>query len=107
MNDFIVVLVTSSSREEGENIVTSLVEEKLIACGNVIQDLISIFYWERKVCKEEEVLLVLKTKYNLFEKLSERVKELHSYDVPEIIALPVIKGNMEYLDWIEGTITQS
>ena len=101
MSDYIVVLITTSTREEGEKIVSTLVDEKLAACGNIIEGLTSIFFWEEKICKETEALLMIKTKKSLFERLSARVKEIHSYDVPEVIALPVTAGSEEYLDWVK------
>ena len=100
MDEFIIVLVTVSSLQEAEKIVTSLVNEKLAACGNIIKGITSIFMWKEKLCKDEEVLILLKSRRERFKELSQRVKELHSYEVPEIIAIPVVYGWRDYLDWI-------
>ena len=97
----IIVLITASSVQEGENIAKSLVEEKLVACVNIIPQIKSIYWWEGKICTDEEVMLISKTKQSLFTALMNRVKSLHSYEVPEIISFPISKGSPEYLNWIE------
>jgi periplasmic divalent cation tolerance protein len=105
MNPEIVVLVTAPSELEAEKIGQTLVGEKLAACANLVRGIQSIFFWQGKVCRESEVLIVIKTRSDLFEPLMARVKSLHSYTVPEIIALPIIKGSEDYLRWIrESTL---
>jgi periplasmic divalent cation tolerance protein len=104
MNEFITVFVTTSSFEEAEKIVTSLVCEKLAACGNIVKKITSIYMWKDKLCRDDEVLIILKTRKQKFEDLAKRVKVLHSYEVPEIIALPIIEGWKEYLDWVSNSI---
>jgi len=101
---YAVVLVTTSSREEAEKIAQCLLDERLIACANIIGPITSIFTWEGKTEKAEEHMILLKTRLELFEKLSEKVKALHSYKVPEIIALPIIKGLNAYLEWLDSSI---
>ena len=98
---FIVVLITAASAEEAENIAKSLVEEKLVACVNIIPQIKSIYWWEGKMCKDEEVMLISKTKQSLFTAVMDRVKSLHSYEVPEIISFAISEGSPEYLNWIE------
>ena len=98
----IIIFITASSAEEAENIATALVEEKLVACVNIIPQIKSIYWWEGKVCKDNEVMLVSKTKRYLFTTLMDRVKSLHSYEVPEIISFPISEGSTEYLSWIEN-----
>ncbi len=100
MTDYIVVLVTASSEEEGEKIAQALVEEKLAACVNVLPAIRSIYRWKGEIASEKEVLLLAKTKGRLFERLKRRVLEIHSYEVPEIIALPVLAGFEPYLGWV-------
>ena len=100
-SSYIVVLVTAKDRQEAQGIAEALVQEKLIACANVLPGVESLFRWEGKVDLSQEVLLILKTKRSLFNKLVKRVKTLHSYKNPEIIALPIIAGNKDYLDWIK------
>jgi len=97
---YIIVLVTASSKEEANKIARGLLEEKLAACVNILAGLESRFWWQGKIDSAQEVLLVIKTRKTLFNKLAKKVKSLHSYTVPEIIALPIISGNKAYLDWI-------
>ena len=101
MTDYIVVFVTTGSEKEGEKIAQALVKEKLAACVNIVPGLKSVFRWKGKISTEEEVLLMIKTKDGLFEKLKKRVIELHSYEVPEIIASPILAGFEKYLSWLE------
>jgi len=97
----IVVLITAPSEEEGLEIARVLVEERLAACVNIIKDMRSVFRWEGKTEDASEALLVAKSRESLFEALEKRVRELHSYSVPEIIALPVVMGSEAYLAWLE------
>lgn len=96
----IVVLVTASSKEEANKIARGLLEEKLAACVNIVEGLESRFWWQGKIDSAKEALLIIKTRKALFNKLAKKVKSLHSYTVPEIIALPIISGSKAYLDWI-------
>ena len=100
MSDFIVVLVTCGSEEEALKIAHSLVEERLAACVNVISPVRSIYRWEGKILDEKEWILFIKTQKERFEDLERKVKFLHSYSVPEIIGLPIVKGASSYLDWL-------
>ncbi|MDR5694216.1 MAG: divalent-cation tolerance protein CutA [Armatimonadota bacterium] len=104
VNPYRVVLVTSGSREEAERLASSLVEEKLAACVNLVPGLSSIYWWKGEVERAEEILLVIKTRQDLLGSLVERVKSLHSYTVPEVIALPILGGNEEYLRWMEEVL---
>lgn len=100
--DYTVVLVTASSRSEAETIAQVLVEEKLAACVSLMP-IHSIYTWESELCQEDEWQLMIKTDLRQFEPLETRIKQLHSYKVPEIIALPIIKGSVSYLSWISET----
>jgi periplasmic divalent cation tolerance protein len=104
MTDAIVVLVTASSAEEGERIAAVLVGERLAACVNLIGPMRSIYRWEEKVQRDAEILLIVKTARHRFNALEQRVRDLHSYDVPEVIALSVEQGALPYLDWIAGAV---
>lgn len=104
---YIVVLVTASSKEEAEKIASGLLEAKLAACVNIITNVHSRFWWEGKIDRAEEALLIIKTRKPLFNKLLKKVKSLHSYAVPEIIALPIAAGNAQYLDWLSESTRQS
>ena len=99
--DEIVVLVTASSHEEAASLGRIVVEKKLAACVNVIPNVSSIFQWDGKVTQEQECLMILKSRMGIFDNLEATVKANHSYEVPEIIALPVVKGSPEYLEWIQ------
>jgi len=101
---YMVVLVATSSREEAEKIVDVLLKEKLIACANVLGPVSSSFWWKGKVDHTEEYIVFMKTEERMFEDLVESVRRVHSYEVPEIIALPIIKGFKPYLEWIGENI---
>jgi len=106
MTEALVVLITAPSLEEAEAIARALVEEKFAACVNVIPGVTSLYRWRGELQKEDEVLLVVKSRRGLFDRLAARVRELHSYQVPEIIALPVVVGDEDYLRWL-GEATQA
>ena len=96
----IVVFITAPDEEMAARIAKALVGETLAACVNIVRGVRSIYSWQGNIEDEAEVLLIAKTKKGLFEKLSRRVKELHSYQTPEIIALPITAGLPEYIDWL-------
>jgi len=104
MSSYIVVFMTVPDEKEATKIVHSLLKERLIACANIVGPVSSLFWWEGKIDKASEFLVIMKSKKNLFKKLSERVKELHSYEVPEVIALPVIEGLPSYLNWLGASL---
>jgi len=99
---YIVVMVTASSMDEAAGIARTLVEERLAACGNIIEKIRSVYRWQGKIEDEGETLLILKTRADWFDRLKARVVELHSYEVPEVIALDINDGYGPYLDWIES-----
>ncbi len=98
---YIIVFVTCSSAEEAEKIASALVEKRVAACGNIVPDIRSIFWWKDSLESEQELLLILKSRSELFPQIEEIVTSLHSYDLPEIIAIPIVTGSDAYLDWIE------
>ncbi len=98
--DCIVVLVTVGSRDEGERIAQALVADRLAACVNLVGPVGSIYRWQGKVERAEEILLIIKTRAALFAELEGRIRALHSYETPEIIALPIAAGAAKYLDWL-------
>ena len=99
--DEIVVLITASDEVEAARMARALVEAKLVGCVNIVKDIRSIYSWQGKIEDEREVLMIAKTRKSLFDPLMKRVKALHSYTVPEIIALPVIEGSEDYLNWLK------
>jgi periplasmic divalent cation tolerance protein len=108
MTDKIVVLVTCESAKQARSIARALVERRLAACGNILHTSVhSIYRWKGKVQSAKEALLILKTSRRRFANLEREVRRLHSYDVPEIIALPVAAGSRAYLQWISDSLRPS
>jgi periplasmic divalent cation tolerance protein len=103
----VVVLVTTSGVEESERLARVLLDLKLIACANVVPLIRSFFRWEGRLEGSDESLLIMKTTDDVLERLAETVKRHHSYDVPEIIALPLAWGSPEYLSWVAGEVRSS
>jgi periplasmic divalent cation tolerance protein len=99
-NTYVIVMVTTPTKQKAEKIAQHLLEERLIACANIIGPVSSLFHWSGKIEKAEEYLTLMKSRNDLFEKLSEAVKALHSYEVPEILAFPIVEGSKDYLDWL-------
>jgi len=102
VEDFIIILVTTSSEEEGRKIAQALIEKRFAACVNLIKDIESIYRWKGKISDEREILILIKTRKKLYKSVEEEVKKLHSYEVPEIVALPIISGSKDYLYWIDS-----
>ena len=98
--DKIVVFVTASTEQEAENIARLLVEQRKVACVNIVPRVRSLFWWQGKLDSAQETLLVAKTRASLLPQVIDVVEKAHSYDVPEIVALPIIGGNEDYLRWI-------
>jgi periplasmic divalent cation tolerance protein len=105
MTDKIVVLVTCASAGQARTIARALVDRRLAACANVIQGPVqSIYRWKGKVESAKEFLLVLKTSRARFRALAAAIRSLHSYEVPEIISLPVVDGSSDYLNWVAASV---
>ncbi len=100
---FAVVFVTTGSMEEAERIATNLVEERLAACVNIVGPIRSIYRWEGAVQREAEHLLIIKSATNAFGNLEARIRELHSYDTPEVIGVPIAEGSHKYLEWMKSS----
>jgi periplasmic divalent cation tolerance protein len=100
--DPVVVLMTASSPEEGRKIADALVSEKLAACVNQVDGISSVYRWQGKIERSTESLLIAKTSRELTDRLTARVRELHSYTVPEVVVLPISGGNPDYLRWISA-----
>lgn len=106
--DILWVYVTTSSKEEAEKIGEEVVQKRLAACANILPSMESFYWWEGRVVNDQEAVLILKTTKERFAALVDEVKKLHRYTVPCIIALPVVAGNSEYLEWLrKETETQS
>ncbi len=100
MTEFILVLTTVPEEQTGQKIGQILVEERLAACVTISSAARSVYRWEGKICSEPEFVLFIKTRSALFGRLEARIKELHTYKVPEIIALPLETGSADYLGWL-------
>ncbi|XP_010266350.1 PREDICTED: protein CutA, chloroplastic isoform X2 [Nelumbo nucifera] len=98
----IVVYVTVPNREAGKKLAESIVKEKLAACVNIVPGIESIYEWQGQIHKDNEELLIIKTRESLLEALTEHVKANHEYEVPEVIALPIKGGSLQYLEWLKN-----
>src|SRR5919106_4872515 len=94
--------VTAGSKDEALRIGRALVDERLAACANVLDGMISVYWWQGSLEQADEAVLILKTRAELVEPLTARIRELHSYECPCVVALPIAAGNPDYLDWIAG-----
>ncbi|MDW7679548.1 MAG: divalent-cation tolerance protein CutA [bacterium] len=99
--EYVLILVTTANEDEAEQIGRSLVEKKLIACANIISPAKSIFHWDGELCQENETVMMIKAMKKNFDSIQAEIKEIHSYENPEIIAIPIILGAEDYLNWIK------
>ncbi len=102
MRGYLLVISTTNSQMLAEKIANHLLDNKLAACVNIIPNIRSIYKWKDEICRDSEFLLLIKTTANHFEKIKHEISSLHTYEVPEIIALPIEGGNPAYLEWIEN-----
>jgi periplasmic divalent cation tolerance protein len=99
-----VVLMTAASMQEAEKISHFLVEERLAACAQIIAPIQSIYWWEDKICREEEIFFMAKTTRDVFPRLVEAVQRMHSYKVPQLVFVPIADGSANYLNWLRGMV---
>jgi periplasmic divalent cation tolerance protein len=104
MRDVVVIFCTCGTHDEALAIANSLVEARLAACVNVLPPVHSIYRWEGKLETAHEVLLIIKTTQERFPAVRDRITQLHTYDTPEIIAMPVVEGSDKYLDWLRDQV---
>ena len=106
-SDFRIVFITASSGKEARYLAKNLLKERLAACVNSIPKVASQYWWKGKIESASETLLIVKTTRQAVAKLTRRVKELHSYSIPEIISCPIMEGNNDYLKWIKDSVRAS
>ena len=99
--EIVLILVTCADIAQAEQISLTLVQKKLIACSNIFSDILSIFRWKGELCQEKEVLMTFKSVSKNFSQIVREVKRKHSYENPEIIAIPIIDGAEDYLNWVK------
>jgi periplasmic divalent cation tolerance protein len=97
---YVVLFITTADDEEAQLISRVLLEQRKAACVNIVPRVSSLFWWQGKILQAEESLLVVKTRVKLLDEIVKLVKEIHSNDVPEIIALPIVGGSQDYLEWV-------
>ncbi|TFB10785.1 divalent-cation tolerance protein CutA [Candidatus Marinimicrobia bacterium MT.SAG.3] len=105
MTEYVVLIISASSESESEEIISTLLNKRLIACANLSPKTTSSYWWKGSIEKADEFIITAKTRLSLVGKITEEVKIIHSYEVPEIIALPVLDGSRDYLDWLNDEIT--
>jgi periplasmic divalent cation tolerance protein len=98
----IAAYITAKDREQAQQIGRILVEERIVACVNIFDNMQSIYWWQGAICEDSEAVLIAKTRQSLFDRLTQRVKELHSYSTPCIVSFPIENGNPDYLKWLEN-----
>jgi periplasmic divalent cation tolerance protein len=104
MSENLVVLITAANEEEGARLAKTLVEARLAACVSLVPQARSYFWWEGKIDEQSETIMIVKTRHQVLPQLIETVQKNHSYAVPEIIALPIIDGAANYLNWLAAEV---
>jgi periplasmic divalent cation tolerance protein len=104
MTDKLVILTTVDKEETADRIATALVERQLAACVNLLPLALSVYRWKEKICRDREFILFIKTSQHLFNEVRDTIRELHTYDLPEVIALPIVVGEEKALDWITQSV---
>lgn len=103
-SQFILILSTAGTADEAGKIAEKLVQDRLVACVNILPGIQSIYRWKDEVQKEQEVLMIMKTTQQRFDEVQRAIRSMHSYEVPEIISFPLEHGSHDYLKWIENTV---
>lgn len=104
MESYIQVTTTTKKKEDAEKIAISLVERKIAACAQIAGPIISIYRWKGKIETAEEWQCVIKSRKNLYDEIEKAIRAVHTYEVPEIIAVPIVAGSVDYLEWIDGEL---
>ena len=102
----VVILITCAKKRQAQRIARELVRHRLVACVNLTQQIKSVFWWQSNIESSDEILLIAKSKKSMIQKIVRLVKSLHSYQVPEIIALPIVGGSSDYMRWLNESVRQ-
>lgn len=102
-NNYIIVLTNCNSSETASSIAETLVSNKLAACVNIVNSIESVYQWQGKIEHDKEILLIIKTRQTLFSQVEQAIQELHNYELPEVIAVPIVSGAKNYLNWIQSS----
>jgi periplasmic divalent cation tolerance protein len=105
--DFLIVLCTCPDAATGDRIAQALVAAGLAACVNALPGVVSTYYWEGRVQRDQEVLLLIKSSSAAFEQLRARIAALHPYELPEIVAVPIVRGSAAYLGWLQEALSRT
>ncbi len=106
MNKVVLVYITAPDRDTALSIAKVVVNERLAACANILEGMTSVYRWEGEIRNDSETVLILKTVQSQMQRLTERVIELHRYDVPCVVALPIVEGSENFLNWVRDEITE-
>jgi periplasmic divalent cation tolerance protein len=104
---YYIAYTTTDSKSAAKNIARELIKQKIAACCSIINNIESIYFWENQICDDEEYLLMIKTTKSKIDRLKNAISELHNYDTPEILIVPVVAGSEKYLNWIDNTIERN
>ena len=104
MDEYIQVVTTTEKKEDAERIAKALVEKRLAGCVQIVGPIVSTYWWKENIAKAEEWLCLVKSRKDLYEELETSIKEIHPYETPEIIALPIIAGSKDYLKWLSNEL---
>ncbi|MDR3049241.1 MAG: divalent-cation tolerance protein CutA [Elusimicrobiota bacterium] len=102
---YLIVCITVPNKKTGNAIIKNILPKKLVSCINIISKVDSFYWWKSKICNTKELLLMMKTTHYNFKKLEKYIKEIHPYEVPEIISINIANGSKDYLDWIKEYTT--
>jgi periplasmic divalent cation tolerance protein len=105
-DNYIIIFVTAKDKTEAEQLSQSLLKDRLIACANLVSPIDSFFFWANNIDRAEECLIIMKSRLDLFTQIVDQVKGLHSYEVPEVLAFPIVDGSKDYFDWMDTVLKQ-
>ena len=107
MADYIQLFTTTEKREDAEIIAREVVKKRLASCAQVVGPIKSTYWWKEKIEQTEEWLCIMKSRSDLYDELEEALKNIHPYEVPEIVAVPIVSGSQSYLEWLDNEVRSS